>query len=105
MSPDEVHVGDIVCIRGWDDMALEFGVDADGDILTPHAYFVRNMRKYCGMECEVVGAGKLFVELKSLDPMYESPTDDFAISTHMIERSIPIDPVEESDFISILFLK
>lgn len=39
--------GDKVKIRQWDDMALEFGVDDDGDIKMP-IYFIKDMQQFCG---------------------------------------------------------
>ena len=47
-------VGDKVKIRQWDDMENEFGTDAVGDIATK-VYFVRDMKKYCGMEATIEG--------------------------------------------------
>ena len=41
-------VGDKVKVREWDDMAKEFGVDGDGDIITAYGCFVTPMRKFCG---------------------------------------------------------
>lgn len=49
------NVGDIVVIRGWREMADEFGVDDEGCIKTaPIASFTLPMRQLCGIICEVV---------------------------------------------------
>ena len=40
-------VGDKVKVRKWSDMALEFGVDDDGDIKMP-VYFIKDMEQFCG---------------------------------------------------------
>lgn len=40
-------VGDKVKVRKWDDMALEYGVDDDGDIEMP-IYFIKEMKQFCG---------------------------------------------------------
>lgn len=40
-------VGDKVKVRKWDDMALEFGVDDDGDIKMP-VDFIKDMEQFCG---------------------------------------------------------
>lgn len=55
MIGDHFEVGDEVVVRDWDDMAEEFGVDADGDIHIDDdcAYLVTSMRRYC-MENAVV---------------------------------------------------
>ena len=48
-------VGDIVVIREWEDMESEFGCDCDGDISICGTYFVTSMKRYCGLNCKVVG--------------------------------------------------
>lgn len=40
-------VGDKVKVRKWGDMALEYGVDDDGDIKMP-IYFIKEMEQFCG---------------------------------------------------------
>ena len=40
-------VGDKVRVREWDDMASEFGIDFDGDIMCPNQFFVKGMKVYC----------------------------------------------------------
>lgn len=32
MRDEEIHIGDVLRIRQWDDMVDEFGIDTDGDI-------------------------------------------------------------------------
>lgn len=41
------QIGDKVKVRKWDDMALEYGVDDDGDIKMP-IYFIKEMKQFCG---------------------------------------------------------
>ena len=62
-------VGDKVRIREWDDMAKEFKVDKDGDIKTSNKYFCRNMKKYCGVVCEVINVDRNYdyYELNNID--------------------------------------
>ena len=40
------QIGDKVKVRKWDDMALEYGVDDDGDIKMP-IYFIKEMEPFC----------------------------------------------------------
>ncbi len=49
-------VGDIVTIREWDDMAEEFGLDGDRDIIIsgPVIYFSKEMRKCCGKTKKII---------------------------------------------------
>lgn len=43
------NVGDKVRVRLWNDMAHEFGMDEDGDIIISDCEcFVREMKHYCG---------------------------------------------------------
>ena len=41
------QIGDKVKVRKWGDMALEYGVDDDGDIEMP-IYFIKEMEQFCG---------------------------------------------------------
>lgn len=41
------QIGDKVKVRKWGDMALEYGVDDDGDIKMP-LYFIKKMEPFCG---------------------------------------------------------
>lgn len=41
-------VGDSVRVREWDDMAGEFIVDLDGDIIAGKMFFLGSMRDVCG---------------------------------------------------------
>ena len=51
MKADDIHVGDILSVRLWDDMKAELGIDEDGDIIPPEesiSYFSKDMRYMCG---------------------------------------------------------
>lgn len=74
-------VGDKVKIRQWDDMENEFGTDAVGDIATK-AYFIRDMKKYCGMEATIEGRK---IERYTLDFGEGSTVWDF--SDDMFEKN------------------
>lgn len=58
MRLEDIHIGDTVRVRQWDDMAAEFGLDRDGDIQCPW-YFLRDMTGFCGQIFEVVGFDSL----------------------------------------------
>ena len=54
MTIDEIHVGDPVVVRDWDDMAGEYGgTDVSIDIANECISFVCDMREYCGRETVV----------------------------------------------------
>ncbi|MBQ9613042.1 MAG: hypothetical protein IJV14_10720 [Lachnospiraceae bacterium] len=83
-------------------MVDEFGLDIDGDIKTPGAYFDREMRYLCGLEfiidyiefhndhCDVV---------KFTNELPKHPDTDYTweISTDMIERVEEHESIEFSD--------
>lgn len=62
----EFKKGDRVMIRHWDDMAEEYGVDSDGDIIIDASvsYFDSAMRPLCGAQATVkaVGVTSLLLE-------------------------------------------
>lgn len=51
MRLEDIHIGDVLQVRDWDDMALEFG-EKDGFqgrvVLTSPAVFIPSMRYLCG---------------------------------------------------------
>lgn len=50
MRDEEIHVGDVLRIRDWNDMACEFsGSDREHIPMLPkRTSFVRSMQRYCG---------------------------------------------------------
>lgn len=58
--------GDKVKIRDWDDMLVEYGADQDGDISFGQykGWFMKNDRKYCGMNFTVKHSGTGVLLLK-----------------------------------------
>lgn len=71
------HVGDVVRIRDWDDMAREYGLRYDGFIECPKCVFNTEMRRYCGRQFTI----------KSFDGIEVSGhgLSRWAITTYMIE--------------------
>ena len=50
-------VGDRVCIRNWDDMEKEFGLDKSGDIKVKYC-FTKDMRHLCGRMATIISITK-----------------------------------------------
>lgn len=49
MKDEDIHVGDVVRIRSFEDMKSEFGIDEDGDIHGGcSAWFYNEMKPLCG---------------------------------------------------------
>lgn len=49
MKDSEIHVGDVLQIRSFEDMKSEFGIDEDGDIHGGRtAWFDNKMKPLCG---------------------------------------------------------
>lgn len=93
MSVSDFSVGDIVVVRDWDDMADEFGVDVDGDIMS-RFYFVSEMKWTCGMRCVVASVSDFGqIILDSLDDYgYRTPID------HSFSGDVLIRESDEFDF-------
>lgn len=49
-------IGDVVRVRGWDDMKEQFGRNAFGSIKTPHYNFIKGMSNLCEEELIVIDA-------------------------------------------------
>lgn len=48
MKIEDIHIGDVLRVREWDDMLAEFRLDSDGCIALSKSYFAPNMRYLCG---------------------------------------------------------
>lgn len=48
-----IHTGDILTFRQWEDMASEFGVNLNGDIMTSPFLFTQSMKQFCGTSIHV----------------------------------------------------
>lgn len=97
VRPDRVfNAGDLVRIRDYEDMALEFGVGSAGNVRC-RCGFTREMRLLCGVQ---------FVITEIEDDVYVSGCDThWTISTDMIELVLPDSEVADEDvdgFVGIL---
>lgn len=52
MKDEDIHIGDVLRIRQWDDMVDEFGLKPSGDIGCG-GVFVKNMKCLCGKQFTV----------------------------------------------------
>ena len=48
MEDIDIHIGDVLRIRSWEDMCMEFDVDEDEEILYDDVWFLEDMRDLCG---------------------------------------------------------
>lgn len=55
MLDSEIHIGDVLRIRSFEDMKSEFGADKDGNIFGTNVYFLAGMSNLCGKEFTVSG--------------------------------------------------
>lgn len=72
------HVGDVVRIRDWDDMAQEYGVRPDGLIDCPEYVFNPAMREHCGKQFTITSFGEGIL-------VRGHRIQGWEITTHMIE--------------------
>ena len=100
MNIGDIHVGDCVIVRDWEDMLDEYGSDLGGRrIITPLCHFVPSMKPTCGLECVVTdiqhgGVGlRNRIMLRCENPNLQSIIDDFTYTEHMLR---PADPVPDS---------
>lgn len=49
----DIHAGDILTFRQWEDMVSEFGVNSNGDIKTFPFLFTQSMKQFCGTSIRV----------------------------------------------------
>lgn len=80
-----LHVGDTVRVRDWDDMATEYAVDPEGDIMKANSgWYYRFQDIFCGRDAVVDRIVKeavhgTFVEFIMLDNGDKSCAYDWAL--------------------------
>lgn len=60
MKDNEIHIGDVLRIREWDDMAAEFGVEwrLEYQVINCRFAFTDDMKPLCGKKFTVRGINK-----------------------------------------------
>ena len=49
MRDSDIHVGDVLKVRLWEDMSHEYVIDEYGNVIIPNEYsFIRAMKHLCG---------------------------------------------------------
>lgn len=94
MRDDEIHIGDVLQIRQWEDMKEEFGLEREGGILLVPS-FSRKMRYLCGTQFTVKNIYKDICGIcyRSFEGgENERPFGHWYISADMLE------PFAEDDF-------
>lgn len=104
MRDEDIHIGDVLRIRDWNDMASEFPVDRDSGIRMPGGIWFANGMKYlCGEAFTVASAGGYLEKLNYRS--CENVEDDnewgiWAITAEMLESNLS-DTSEDEDFTPI----
>ena len=107
MRDEDIHIGDTLRIRSYEDMKSEFGVDEDGDICGVGAYFLTIMSNLCGKEFTVsdivkTDYGYTYLSLQEVECRAGMPP--WTIKSWMLE---PCDDVEwevaDDNEIALLF--
>lgn len=93
------EIGDIVKIREYEDLCVEYGCDEVGDIegVPGGCWFVRDMRKYCGSIFRIK-RWKVTEEYKSLYPDGAYELEDLETSDEISEYCFS-DYMFEEDFV------
>ena len=107
VSIEDIHVGDRVRIREWEDMAAEYGEDS-GHIFPPSGVgFMIAMRKYCGKEATIANiipsATKRYARIQ-FEVDYDIDWSTWTFTNEMIELIDNAPPYEITDeeFLEIL---
>lgn len=89
MLDSEIHIGDVLRIRSFEDMKSEFGADKDGDILMDDGvYFFEQMGYMCGKlftVSDIEDDGGYEYEYRSFQGVEESDNHHWCIKAWMLE--------------------
>lgn len=100
MKFKDIHIGDVLKIREWDDMASEFGINQNGNIPC-NLVFVHSMKYLCGNRFTVK---YVYNEAANIRPEEEEFTG-WHISADMLEpfwETDELDDINDSELIDIL---
>ena len=87
MREEDIHIGDRLRIRQWEDMELEFGLSNLGDIKCEY-YFAKNMRYLCGRPFTIRAEETGYQSEEREELCHDAPGGRWKISADMLE---PID--------------
>lgn len=102
MRKEDIHIGDVLRIREWDDMVEEFGYEFDdGDDIDCDKVFTSRMRYLCGQKFTVKEISDYdgFLSEEDVEVSVNSPLGRWVISADMLEpywKETPVMP-ESSD--------
>lgn len=104
MISEDIHIGDILLVRQWDDMVLEFGVTDKGCIDTGYG-FDESMKDLCGEQFQVTKIcdgmyGKLY---KGIFPSGLHPDVSFFTSDELEPLSDDDWEIANDEDIKLLF--
>lgn len=97
MKFEDIHIGDTVRIREWEDMASEFGCNRDA--IKCQFQFIKEMKDLCGKEFVVTGTSHGKVYFNEGDIWW-----GWNISADMLEPafSVEIEPFTDNELESLL---
>lgn len=104
----DVHSGDILTVRQWDDMASEFGVNLNGDIMTSPFLFTRSMKQFCGTTICVkdISSEGLITAFKAYDDDRVKLRDEYyfrwQLCPEMFEDTSSYDPISTEELTKYL---
>lgn len=102
MRKEDIHIGDVLRIREWDDMVEEFGYEFDdGDYIDCDKVFTSKMNYLCGQKFTVKKISEYdgFLSEEGIELSNDSPVGAWVISADMLEPYVEETPVtlESSD--------
>ncbi len=84
MRIEDIHPGDHLVFRQWEDMEAEYGINEDTGSIACRCYFTKEMQGLCGREVVVQGIndGRIILE----DDGAKIDDWTYTISADMLER-------------------
>lgn len=98
-KPDHFEVGDVVRIRAWDDMVIEYGLYHNSHIKTPNMVFMDPMKGLCGKKYVIKRITQVGDPSKDgYIRIYLDGDIGFIITDHMIEHVEKVETLLPQDF-------
>lgn len=108
MKVDEIHIGDVLRIRNWDDMMSEDVGEVPGRISRPRCCiaFIDKMRYLCDQIVHVASFQNHYgvTCINTVEGIEKTGLNHWKLAAWMLEPVISYEPFVESEFDAVSFL-
>lgn len=100
MRLDDIHVGDLLRVRSWEDMLYEFG-SGNGDVIGCRFGFPTEMQHLCGKVFEVGSIADQEIMPSDMSMLLKYNRTYWHLSADMLEPCVPISALDDFEDVDL----